>query len=213
MLFSNNVPWRSLSQSSGKSAVILFRRQMLWSLWIGLNSSTHNWKHGLNTHTHTHTHQISEAPCFVWVNCNRLLISPWRLWELSSHPRNRLVLGMNMRGCCHFLLTICGWRSSWCKPLRLEDSKTGLNSFFILAFFSRLLRCSRWWMEKTCKMLSKLLTSTYYTFIKSVQENVYMWPWTTKPVLNRWGMFVATAKNTLYGSKLFIFLLCQKSLG
>ncbi len=27
-------------------------------------------------------------------------------------------------------------------------------------------------------------------------------PWTTKPVLSRWGIFVAIAKNTLYGSKL-----------
>ncbi len=42
---------------------------------------------------------------------------------------------------------------------------------------------------------------------------VYLWPWTTKPVLSRWGIFLAIAKNTLYGSKLLIFLLCQKSLG
>ncbi len=33
-----------------------------------------------------------------------------------------------------------------------------------------------------------------------------------KPVLSRWGIFVAIANNTLYGSKLYIFLLCQKSL-
>ncbi len=31
--------------------------------------------------------------------------------------------------------------------------------------------------------------------------------------LGRWGIFVAIANNTLYGSKLSIFLLCQKSLG
>ncbi len=37
-----------------------------------------------------------------------------------------------------------------------------------------------------------------------------MWPWTTKPVLSPTGIFVAIAKNTLYGSKLLIFLLCQK---
>ncbi len=41
----------------------------------------------------------------------------------------------------------------------------------------------------------------------------YMWPWSTTAVLNRWGIFVAIAKNTSYGSKLLIFLLCQKSLG
>ncbi len=29
---------------------------------------------------------------------------------------------------------------------------------------------------------------------------------------SRWGIFVAIAKNTLNGSKLWIFLLCQKSL-
>ncbi len=40
-----------------------------------------------------------------------------------------------------------------------------------------------------------------------------MWAWSTKPVISHWGIFVAIAKNTLYGSKLEIFLLCQKSLG
>ncbi len=60
----------------------------------------------------------------------------------------------------------------------------------------------------------------YFKFLKAMCVCVYiyiyctyMWPWTTKPVLSRWGIFVAIAKNTLYGSKLLIFLLCQKSLG
>ncbi len=48
-------------------------------------------------------------------------------------------------------------------------------------------------------------------FIYSIY--IYMRPWTTKPVLSRWGVFVAIARNTLYGSKLLILLLCQKSLG
>ncbi len=39
-----------------------------------------------------------------------------------------------------------------------------------------------------------------------------MWPYTTKPVLSHMGIFVAIAKNTLCGSKLSIFILCQKSL-
>ncbi len=39
-----------------------------------------------------------------------------------------------------------------------------------------------------------------------------MWLWSTKPVLSRWGLFVAIANNTLYGPKLYIFLLCQKIL-
>ncbi len=37
-----------------------------------------------------------------------------------------------------------------------------------------------------------------------------MWPWTTKPVLSRWGIFVAIAKNTLCESKLLIFLFYTK---
>ncbi len=40
-----------------------------------------------------------------------------------------------------------------------------------------------------------------------------IWPWSTEAVLSRWGIFITIAKNTLYGSKLFIFILCQKSLG
>ncbi len=39
-----------------------------------------------------------------------------------------------------------------------------------------------------------------------------MWPWTTKPVLSRWGIFVAKAKNTLYGSKLLIFFYAKNHL-
>ncbi len=41
------------------------------------------------------------------------------------------------------------------------------------------------------------------------QTEGYLWLWTTKPVLSHWGIFVAIAKNTLYGSKLSTFLLCQ----
>ncbi len=41
----------------------------------------------------------------------------------------------------------------------------------------------------------------------------HMWPWSTKAVISNTGIFVAIAKNTLYGSKLYIFSSCQKSLG
>ncbi len=37
-------------------------------------------------------------------------------------------------------------------------------------------------------------------YVKEMSKN--MWPWNTKAVWSRWGMFVAIAKNTLYGSKL-----------
>ncbi len=41
------------------------------------------------------------------------------------------------------------------------------------------------------------------------EQHPHMWPWTAKPVISSTGIFVAIAKNTLYGSKLSIFLLCQ----
>ncbi len=34
-----------------------------------------------------------------------------------------------------------------------------------------------------------------------------------KAVISSTGIFVAIANNTLYGSKLYIFISCQKSLG
>ncbi len=42
-------------------------------------------------------------------------------------------------------------------------------------------------------------------------SKVHMWPWTTKPVISSTGIFIAVANNTLYGSKLQIFLVWQKS--
>ncbi len=39
-----------------------------------------------------------------------------------------------------------------------------------------------------------------------------MCPWSTKAVISSTAIFVAIDNNTLYESKLYIFLLCQKSL-
>ncbi len=35
---------------------------------------------------------------------------------------------------------------------------------------------------------------------------IYIWPWTTKPVLSRWGIFVAIANNTLYNTLTHIWV-------
>ncbi len=48
------------------------------------------------------------------------------------------------------------------------------------------------------------ISNDYLTFVTLA--------WSTKPDLSRWGIFVEIANNTLYGSKLYIFLLCQKLL-
>ncbi len=44
------------------------------------------------------------------------------------------------------------------------------------------------------------ISNDYLTFVTLA--------WSTKPVLSHWGIFVAIANNTLYGSKLYFFL-CQ----
>ncbi len=70
------------------------------------------------------------------------------------------------------------------------------------------------------------LSSKYLPLCSAEQRNAYRfgttWGWVnddrififgwTIP-LSSTGIFVTIAKNTLYGSKLSIFLLCQKSLG
>ncbi len=48
------------------------------------------------------------------------------------------------------------------------------------------------------------ISNDYLTFVTLA--------WSTKPVLSHWGIFVAIANNILYGLKLYIFILCQKSL-
>ncbi len=45
------------------------------------------------------------------------------------------------------------------------------------------------------------------TFLQIWWRNklTYMWPWITKPVLSRWGIFVAIAKNSVNVQQFFIF--------
>ncbi len=58
------------------------------------------------------------------------------------------------------------------------------------------------------------ITTTGFSTPTLYINNYDMWPWTAKPVICRWGIFVEIAKNTLYGSKWeFFFILYQNSLG
>ncbi len=43
-----------------------------------------------------------------------------------------------------------------------------------------------------------------------ILDSFDMCPCSTKAVISNTGIFVAIDNNTLYGSKLYIFLLCQK---
>ncbi len=67
--------------------------------------------------------------------------------------------------------------------------------------------------------ISNVLSNTFFIDIDHVSIAIHIvivlspsptLAWSTKPVLSRWSIFVAIANNTLYGSKLCIFLLCQK---
>ncbi len=59
-----------------------------------------------------------------------------------------------------------------------------------------------------CPLLALLHKGQTYIYIYIY---TYMWPWTTKAVLSRTGIFIAN--NILHGSKLYFFLLCEKSSG
>ncbi len=48
-----------------------------------------------------------------------------------------------------------------------------------------------------------------FVFTQLLEERLF---WATKAVLSTTGIFVAIANNTLFGPKLYIFLLYQKSL-
>ncbi len=62
------------------------------------------------------------------------------------------------------------------------------------------------WHECQDEIVKKYLN---ICFDKAVQSNHKCDP---GPQNQGWGIFVAISKNTLYGSKLLIFLLWQKSL-
>ncbi len=78
---------------------------------------------------------------------------------------------------------------------------------------SNWMRLRTW--EETCRTGQKRLstvfllkqiilnnTNTFIFICLSLLCFMHMWPWSTKPVLSLGDIFVAIAKNTLYGSKL-----------
>ncbi len=52
-----------------------------------------------------------------------------------------------------------------------------------------------------------------YKFLSQNKAENICDPGAQNQSLSRWGMFVAIARNKMYGLKLLIYLLCQKSLG
>ncbi len=60
------------------------------------------------------------------------------------------------------------------------------------------------------KNIDCIMIPHQYYFVIIRNQNHEIWPWSTKAVISNTDIFVAIANNTLYGSKLSIFLLCQK---
>ncbi len=58
------------------------------------------------------------------------------------------------------------------------------------------------WIQCNCSL--SWIRRTLQRGENEIDWPYHMWPWTTKVVLSRWGIFVAIAKNALYGSKLSI---------
>ncbi len=61
-----------------------------------------------------------------------------------------------------------------------------------------------------CNILDNVKSHIVKTTITILSQTIFV---SLEPVISNTGIFVAIDNNTLYGSKLYIFLLCQKSLG
>ncbi len=59
-----------------------------------------------------------------------------------------------------------------------------------------------WEIVGSTLIRKKLMQQYYGSEARNITVHWYMWPWTTKPVISSTGIFVAIAKNTLYGSNL-----------
>ncbi len=64
-----------------------------------------------------------------------------------------------------------------------------------------------------CFIEYRIDISTTASVSQATNRCLYMCPCSTKAVISNTGIFVAIDNNTLYESKLYILLLCQKSLG
>ncbi len=114
----------------------------------------------------------------------------------------------------------CGFFSRIRRPfpskclLRMQKRiKSNLIQFFYDRQSLRGRQCKRDWHNMRSifffrAKISDSVCNDLYFISKTYQSDfilwckcLNMWPWTTKPVLGRWGIFVAITKNTFYGSK------------
>ncbi len=68
-----------------------------------------------------------------------------------------------------------------------------------------------WWLTKYF-FCPTVYYKHFFHFNHRVRQK-YTSPWSTKPVISSTAIFVAIDNNTFYKSKLYIFIICQKSLG
>ncbi len=116
---------------------------------------------------------------------------------------------------CSFLsdTNICKGNKSVCWPNHNTDppppthtipSVWAHSSRFISLCAICFLSDSHWMLFVLCTDV--LMRSFHQTHPSHTELDTWAPNVTLKPVLSRWGIFVAITKNTLYGSKLFIFM-------
>ncbi len=116
--------------------------------------------------------------------------SCWMTFALTDH-----VIGLPV---CPDILSHCTSKILFWKD---QNHLTQLTNMHLNARSYLFLHFKRFNMEE--KSISCMPGCFNYLLCVTLDQN------RTKLVLSRWGIFAAIAKNTLYGSKLYIFLLSQ----
>ncbi len=127
----------------------------------------------------------------------------------------RLIATLNDYVIVAFRIVIAIRNSINCAALlHTHRNKQNLPLLTWLTIFDLWESCLHDTTQKIKPMLIPHMTPfkiTHTLLFRCIKMN--MCPWSTKAVISNTGIFVAIDNNTLYGSKLSIFLLWQKSLG
>ncbi len=147
---------------------------------------SHGWTRSCNVNISPY---ISVCPFSVSFLSICLFIGFPETISLATFPRLTALHLLSLSNLCHISVFLGHW-DVWLALLLSTIYTSSIHSVFVLnmQIFNGLseMQWFLWW---------------------------YMCPWSTKAVISNTGIFVAITNNTLYGSKLYIFLLCQKSLG
>ncbi len=126
------------------------------------------------------------------------------------HHPHRLPLSVRFRNCSLSEMNVESWTDSPDLPTPQQPDRLCLESFW--SEVETIRSDSEPDSRRRDSRQSEGEAETRPVPLNQIRDGPYV-TLEHKPVLSRWGIFVAIAKNTLHGSKLYIFILCQKSLG